>query len=148
MRNDAIVVVLLSASLLLVGCSSAPAASPAPFLAKSTVDANSTPAFLTTAQTAADKLGSLVAGVKSDSTRYQGTVHGTKVYLGLDLGNHVEIIHKWGPGWAQGGSGGGNVVFEAGLEHGDSIQYVPQGATGETLAGWVPLSKYIIVKNP
>jgi hypothetical protein len=146
MRTDAVVVVLLSASLLLVGCSSEPAPSAAPFLAKSTVDANSAPAFLTTAQTAADKLGSHVAGVKSDSTRYQGTVHGTKVYLGLDLGNHVEIIDKWGRGWAEGGSGG-NVVFEAGLEHGDSIQYVPQGATGKTLAGWVPLSKYIIVKK-
>ena len=74
-------------------------------------------------------------------------MHGTKIYLGLDLGNHVEIIHRLAGGWAHGGSGGGNVVFGAGLPHGDSIQYVPQGATSKTLAGWVPLSEYILVKK-
>jgi hypothetical protein len=73
-------------------------------------------------------------------------VHGTKIYLGLDLGNHVEIIHQLAGGWAQGG-GGGNVVFESGLPHGDAVQYVPQGATSTTLAGWASLSKYIIVKK-
>jgi hypothetical protein len=146
MKKAAVVVALLSASLLLAGCSSEPAA-PAPLaLAKSTVDSNSAPAFLSTPQTAADQIGS-VAGVQSDSTRYQGTVHGTKIYLGLDLGNHVEIIHPLGGGWAQGGSGGGNVVFESGLPDGDAVQYVPQGATSKTLAGWVPLSKYIIAKK-
>jgi hypothetical protein len=147
MTRAAVVVVLLSASLLLAGCSSEPAAPAPPTLAKSTVDANSAPAFLTTSQTASDQIGPTVAGVQSDSTRYQGTVHGTKIYLGLDLGNHVEIIHRLSGGWAQGGSGGGNTVFEAGLPHGDSVQYVPQGATAKTLAGWVPLSKYIIVKQ-
>jgi hypothetical protein len=141
-RAAVVVVVLLSASFLLAGCSSAPAP---PALAKSNVDENSAPAFLTTPQTATDQI--TAAGVQSDSTRYQGTVHGTKIYLGLDLGNHVEIIHRLGGGWAQGGSGAGNVVFGVGLPHGDSVQYVPQGATSKTLAGWVPLSKYVIVKK-
>lgn len=144
MKKAAVAVVLLLTSLLLAGCSSEPAP---PALAKSTVDSNSAPAFLSTPQTAADHIGSTVSGVQSDSTRYQGTVRGTKIYLGLDLGNHVEIIHRLGGGWAQGGSAGGNVVFEAGLPHGDAVQYVPQGATTKTLAGWAPLSKYIIVKT-
>jgi hypothetical protein len=143
MKKAVVAVVLLSASLLLAGCTSEPAP---PGLAKSTVDPTSAPAFLSTPQTAADHIGTTVAGIQSDSTRYQGTVHGTKVYLGLDLRNGVEIIDNWGPGWAWGGSGG-NVVFEAALEHGDSVQYVPQGATAKTLAGWVPLSKYVIVKK-
>jgi hypothetical protein len=141
----AAVVVLLAASLLLTGCSSNPdPASPA--LAKSTVPVHSAPAFLTIAQTTADHLGSTLAGVKSDSTRYQGTLHGRKIYLGVNEGGSVEIIYGRGAGWTSGGSIG-NTVLEFELPNGDWIQYVPQGTTSKTLAGWVPLSEYMLVKE-
>jgi hypothetical protein len=150
MRNPvAASVVLLSASLFLAGFSSQPA-DDSPPIAKSTVALHSTPAFLSTPQTATDKLGSTVKGIDGASTRYQGTVHGTKIFLGVAGGasgaNMVELIYSSAKGWGFGG-GLGNGVTTMLLPHGDWVEYIPQGATAKTLKGFVPLSKWIIVRQ-
>jgi hypothetical protein len=138
--------VLLSAALILTSCAAQPTQHSSVHLAKSTVSGSSTPAFLSSPQTAADRIGQSIPGIKSGSIRYQATVHGTKVYLGVDAAGNVRIINTLGPGWHSGGSFG-NSVFEAGLPDGTSVQYVPQGAATKTLAGWKPLSKYLIAQK-
>jgi hypothetical protein len=138
--------VLLSASLILTGCAAQPAQRSSVHLAKSTVSESSTPAFLSVPQVAADRIGQSISGINIGSIRYQATVHGTKVYLAVDTAGNVRIVNKLGPGWRSGGSVG-NSVFEAGLPDGTSVQYVPQGAATKTLAGWKPLSKYLIARK-
>jgi hypothetical protein len=141
--------VLLSASLLLAGCASHPAGYDYnPPIAKTTVAVGSIPGFLATPQTAADNLGSSLKNIEASSIRYQGTVHGTKVFLGVqggaNGGNTVVLIFGMKKGFGYGNSIG-NTVLTSLLPHNDWVEYIPQGASANTLKGFEPLSKWIIV---
>jgi hypothetical protein len=139
---------LLSATLLLAGCASSSVDDYNPPIVTTTVAINSTPGFLATPQTQADKLGSTINNVEASSTRYQGSVHGTKVFLGVQGGAHggntVVLLYNMNKGFGAGNSIG-NTVLTALLPHNYWAEYVPQGANVNTLKGFVPLSKWIIV---
>ena len=141
--------ILLAPALLLTGCSAATDADTA--LVTSDVDPDTPPAFLDTAQQPSDRLTDFDvtrAGVDPDSTRYQGTWDGDRLYLGV-TGTSTVVFLAGVPGDASSwtwSSSEGNAVMGFGVHGPADLQYLPEG-TADAPQGWFALSDYLIAQR-
>jgi hypothetical protein len=145
MSNPGAFATALAVALLLSSC----APSTPPTHATSPSPTVSHPAFLAAEQLDADRLPSGVADsirIDPDSTRYQGSWDGRRVFLavqGADSVCLVTVLAGDDSSW-KAGCGDGNGVVTDEFPDGATVKYLPM-VTSAAPEGWTRLSDYVFV---